>query len=98
MASKRSPQTREDVIELDARRNQHQPAVSHALKIKLDHLKTFEPLTDNQKLFFDMYKGGGYFIGLFGSPGVGKCQGEDVEVNLMVSEEMYEKLMSMQSS
>lgn len=72
MASKRSPQTREDVIELDTRRNQHQPAVSHALKIKLDHLKTFEPLTDNQKLFFDMYKGGGYFIGLFGSPGVGK--------------------------
>ena len=72
MASKRSPQTREDVSELDAHRNQHQPSVSHALKIKLDHLKTFEPLTDNQKLFFDMYKGGGYFIGLFGSPGVGK--------------------------
>ena len=52
----------------------HRSGVSHAnaLKIKLDHLKTFEPLTDNQKLFFDMYKGGGYFIGLFGSPGVGK--------------------------
>lgn len=72
MASKRSPQSRDEVIELDAHRTQHQPATSNALKIKLDHLKTFEPLTDNQKLFFEMYKGGGYFIGLFGSPGVGK--------------------------
>jgi len=42
------------------------------LRIKIDHLKTFEALTDNQALFFEMYKGGGYFIGLFGSPGVGK--------------------------
>lgn len=62
------------------------------LKLRIDDLKTFEPLTDNQKKFFDCYKRGDYFIGLFGSPGVGKCQGVDVEVNLMVSDELYEKL------
>jgi len=45
---------------------------SHALKIKIDDLKTFEPLTDNQKLFFDAYKRGDYFVALLGSPGVGK--------------------------
>ena len=27
---------------------------------------------ENQKLFFELYKGGAYFVGLFGSPGVGK--------------------------
>lgn len=53
-------------------KNQHQPAVSNALKIKLDHLKTFEPLTDNQAKFFDAYKRGDYMVGLFGSAGVGK--------------------------
>ena len=42
------------------------------LKIRIDDLKTFQPLTQNQKLFFDAYKRGDYFIGLFGSPGVGK--------------------------
>ena len=49
-----------------------QPSVSNSLKIKLDHLKTFEALTENQQKFFDAYKRGDYFIGLFGSPGVGK--------------------------
>lgn len=45
---------------------------TQTLKIKLDDLKTFEPLTDNQRHFFDAYKRGDYFLGLFGSPGVGK--------------------------
>jgi phosphate starvation-inducible PhoH-like protein len=67
-----APTTRDDVIEGDESKHTHQPSVSNALKIKIDHLKTFEALTENQGLFFDMYKGGGYFIGLFGSPGVGK--------------------------
>jgi predicted ribonuclease YlaK len=49
-----------------------QPSVSNSLKIKLDHLKTFDALTENQQKFFDAYKRGDYFIGLFGSPGVGK--------------------------
>jgi predicted ribonuclease YlaK len=45
---------------------------TNQLKIRIDDLRAFEPLTDNQKLFFDAYKRGDYFIGLFGSPGVGK--------------------------
>jgi len=46
--------------------------VNNTLKIRIDDLKTFEPLTENQKLFFDAYKRQDYFIGMFGSPGVGK--------------------------
>jgi len=42
------------------------------LKIKLDNLKTFDPLTDNQKKFFDAYKRGDYFIALHGVAGTGK--------------------------
>jgi predicted ribonuclease YlaK len=56
----------------DEHKTRHQPVSSNSLKIKPDHLKTFEPLTENQRLFFEMYKGGAYFMGLFGSPGVGK--------------------------
>ena len=56
----------------DEIKTRHQPAVNNSLRIKPDHLKTFEPLTENQRLFFEMYKGGAYFMGLFGSPGVGK--------------------------
>lgn len=63
---------REQFIDTDERRNQHQPVVSNSLRIKLDHLKSFSALTDNQKIFFDAYGRGDYFIGLFGSAGVGK--------------------------
>ena len=56
----------------DENKTRHQPVSTNSLKIKPDHLKTFEPLTENQRLFFEMYKGGAYFMGLFGSPGVGK--------------------------
>lgn len=73
MATKKTAiNRREESIDNDDVRHSHQPAVSNSLKIKLDHLKTFEPLTENQAKFFEMYRGGGYFIGLFGSPGVGK--------------------------
>lgn len=73
MATKKPAiQRRADVIENDEQTHRHVPAVSNALKIKLDHLKTFQALTPNQENFFEMYRGGGYFIGLFGSPGVGK--------------------------
>ena len=47
-------------------------SINNTLKIRIDDLKTFDPLTPNQKLFFDAYKRQDYFIGLFGSPGVGK--------------------------
>jgi len=45
---------------------------NNSLKIKLDHLKTFDPLTDNQKKFFDAYKRGDYFVALHGVAGTGK--------------------------
>jgi len=46
--------------------------INNALKLKLDHLKTFDPLTDNQKKFYDAYKRGDYFIALHGAAGTGK--------------------------
>lgn len=42
------------------------------LKLRIDDLKTFEPLTNNQKKFFDAYKQGDYFIALHGVAGTGK--------------------------
>ena len=42
------------------------------LKIKLDHLKSFSPLTENQKIFYEAYKRGDYFIALHGVAGTGK--------------------------
>lgn len=42
------------------------------VRLKLDDLKTFNPLTDNQKKFFDAYKRGDYFIALHGVAGTGK--------------------------
>lgn len=45
---------------------------SNHLKLRLDDLKTFEPLTHNQKLFFDAYKRQDYFIALHGVAGTGK--------------------------
>jgi len=71
MARKSAAQRREEGIEGEEHKLTHLP-VSNGLKIKLDHLKTFDALTPNQEKFFEMYRGGGYFIGLFGSPGVGK--------------------------
>jgi phosphate starvation-inducible protein PhoH len=46
--------------------------ITNSLKIRIDDLKTFEPLTENQKLFFDAYKRGDYFIALHGVAGTGK--------------------------
>ena len=73
MASRKSPvQKRNDVINMDEYTHTHQPAINNTLKIKLDHLKTFEPLTENQRLFFDAYKRGDYFLALHGVAGTGK--------------------------
>lgn len=49
-----------------------QARVNNTLKIRIDELKTFEPLTNNQKIFFDAYKRGDYFIALHGVAGTGK--------------------------
>ena len=45
---------------------------SHSLKVRIDDLKVFEPLTENQKIFFDAYKRQDYFIALHGVAGTGK--------------------------
>jgi len=46
--------------------------LSNSLKIKIDHLKTFSPLTNNQRKFFEAYKQGDYFMALHGVAGTGK--------------------------
>jgi predicted ribonuclease YlaK len=48
------------------------PRTTNSLKMRIDDLKTFDPLTDNQKLFFDAYKRGDYFVALHGVAGTGK--------------------------
>jgi len=70
MATKKQV-TREDVIEEQSTKTKHQP-VNNSLKIKINDLKTFQPLTDNQKRFFDAYKQGDYFVALHGVAGTGK--------------------------
>lgn len=45
---------------------------TQSLKIRIDDLKTFQPLTENQKIFFDAYKQGDYFVALHGVAGTGK--------------------------
>lgn len=66
-------QNREDHIVSEERNRKHMPQQqSNGLKIKLDHLKTFEPLTENQRKLFASYAAGDYFIGVFGSAGTGK--------------------------
>jgi phosphate starvation-inducible protein PhoH len=65
-------QRRLELIESDERKLQHQPVVNNALKIKLEHLKTFSALTENQAKFFDAYDRGDYFISLHGVAGSGK--------------------------
>ena len=54
-----------EIINTTAKQTNH-------LKLRIDDLKTFEPLTQNQKLFFDAYKRQDYFIALHGVAGTGK--------------------------
>lgn len=62
--------TAKKIIENEERETK--PIASNQLKIRIDNLKTFQPLTDNQKSFFDAYKQGDYFIALHGVAGTGK--------------------------
>jgi len=48
------------------------PTASNRIKMRIEDLKTFSPLTDNQRAFFDAYKLGDYFMMLSGSAGTGK--------------------------
>ena len=67
MATTRKRQDSNNVIQLEKQNNN-----PNTLRIKIDHLRTFQPLTENQKLFFDAYKRGDYFIALHGVAGTGK--------------------------
>lgn len=71
VTKKTTAKSRDEVIENSEHTTRHQP-VSNSLKIKLDHMQTFTALTTNQQKFFDAYNQGDYFIGMYGSPGVGK--------------------------
>lgn len=54
------------------RANNHHKPVNHHLKLRIDDLRTFDPLTENQRKFFNAYKQGHYFIALHGVAGTGK--------------------------
>lgn len=63
------------VVENDPYENNNKSTAkitTNALRIKLDHLKTFDPLTENQRLFYEAYKRGDYFVALHGVAGTGK--------------------------
>ena len=45
---------------------------TNQLRIRIDDLKTFQPLTNNQRLFFEAYKRQDYFVALHGVAGTGK--------------------------
>lgn len=59
---------------LDNEQSEFKPSIkpNNHLKLRIDDLKTFDPLTANQKLFFDAYKRGDYFLALHGVAGTGK--------------------------
>ena len=52
--------------------NQKVKVINNSLKVRIDDLKTFDPLTAHQKEFYDAYKRQDYFIALHGVAGTGK--------------------------
>ena len=67
---RKTPQTLQQTKEQSFYEQEHKP--NNSLKIKIDDLKTFDPLTNNQKCFFEAYKRGDYFVALHGVAGTGK--------------------------
>lgn len=61
-----------EVIEQLEQNTERQPKTNNHLKLRIDDLKTFDPLTANQRKFFDAYKQGDYFVALHGVAGTGK--------------------------
>jgi predicted ribonuclease YlaK len=72
MARKAAAKTTEHDNADKALRQPVTSTINNSLKLRIDDLKTFDPLTDNQKLFFDAYKRGDYFVALHGVAGTGK--------------------------
>lgn len=71
MARKPAPKATIDNEEFEPK-DINKPKVNNSLKLRIDDLKTFEPLTDNQRKFFDAYKRQDYFVALHGVAGTGK--------------------------
>jgi len=63
---------RKTATTIDNEQSEPKPKVNNALKIRIDDLKTFDPLTQNQRLFYEAYKRGDYFVALHGVAGTGK--------------------------
>jgi len=75
VSNKRKLSTTNNTIEFGRNDNfNNEPAFEKksAPRVKPSELKQFAPLTDNQKIFFDAYTRGDYFIMLTGSAGTGK--------------------------
>jgi len=53
MATKKPVTKRDEYLDNVPHQHQHLPVQTNGLKIKLDNLNSFQPLTDNQKVFFD---------------------------------------------
>lgn len=70
MARRTRPQIA--AIETETHDQQRNPVPTNRLKLRIDDLHTFKPLTENQKKFFDAYRVGDYFIALHGVAGTGK--------------------------
>ena len=70
MATKRSAKPITDNEQSEPKEIKSKP--NNHLKLRIDDLKTFQPLTANQKLFYDAYKRGDYFVALHGVAGTGK--------------------------
>jgi len=76
------------------------PKKNNSLIIKADMLKEFEPLTDNQKKFFDAYKVGSYFIALHGVAGTGKtfCALYKAIEEVLSKENFFKKIIVVRSA
>ena len=61
-----------EITEQLEQNTERHPKPTNHLKLRIDDLKTFQPLTANQKKFFDAYKQGDYFVALHGVAGTGK--------------------------
>jgi phosphate starvation-inducible protein PhoH len=66
VSKKKLPTNTSVEFELDERKVQQPP------RVKPSELKVFDPLTENQKKFYEAYARGDYFLMLTGSAGTGK--------------------------
>ena len=77
-----------------------QKSVNNHLRLRLDDLKTFQPLTNNQKIFFESYKRGDYFVALHGVAGTGKtfCALYKAIEEVMDKSNPFEKIIVVRSA